>query len=175
MGAVIVLYSCSGNSGQAKELFAVNKQPVPSGQTYDFEAFYTLKGQIAMQMKAESMEDYTDRDFPRQIFPDGLFMEVINNQTREKTLIEADKAVVYKKTGLVELIGNVSITGSDGSRLKTPQLYWDRIHEHIFTDQAIEFRRKDEFIQGTGFDSNMSFTTARVNNVTGIIRIKTKK
>ncbi len=128
-----------------------------------------------MRMRSPLMEDYTEMEFPRQIFPKGLFMEIFNPQVGEKTTIRADKAVVYKKTGMVELIDNVVITGADSSQLKTSQLFWDRMHEHIFTDRAIEFRRKDEFIRGTGFDSNMSFTTARVNNVTGIIHIKTKK
>jgi LPS export ABC transporter protein LptC len=175
LGTVIVLYSCSGNSSEAKLLYKKKDRPVASGQTRDFEAFYTLKGQVAMRLKAKAMDDYTEPDFPRQIFPGGLFMEIFNHQTGEKTTIQADTAVVYKKTGMVELIGNVVITGDDGSQLKTSQLFWDRMHEHIFTDKEIEFRREDEYIHGTGFDSNMSFTTARVNNVSGIIKIKTKK
>ena len=171
---VILFFSCNGKGNEAQSLFKRKKEPVPTGQTFDFEAYYTLKGDIAMRLQSPRMDDYTDREFPRQVFPEGAYMEIYNAD-KQKTTIRADRAVIYKKTGLTELIGNVVITGHDGSTLKTPRLFWDRTHEHIFTDDEIEFRREDEFIRGTGFDSNMSFTTARVNNVKGIIRIKTEK
>jgi len=127
-----------------------------------------------MLLTAPRMDEYTDTRFPRQVFPAGAYMEIYND-ARQKTTVRADKAVVYSRTGITELIGNVVITGADSSQLKTPRLFWDRKNEHIFTDESIEFRRKDEYIKGKGFDSNMSFTTARVNNVEGIIHIKTAK
>jgi len=172
-GAVILFLSCENSTDEAKNLFRQKKRPVPTGQTYNFEAYYTLKGKIAMLLQAPLMEDYTGNEFPRQIFPKGAYMEIYN-KSREKTTVRADKAVIYNKTGLTELIGNVVITGSDGSTLKTSRLFWDRTHDHLFTDEKIEFQRQDEYIHGKGFDSNMSFTTARVNDVEGIIRIKTK-
>ncbi len=174
IGAVFVLYSCKNLSVERYKQDTAQYVAVASGKTYDFEAFYTLKGEIAMQMFSSEMLEYTDPEFPRQIFPKGLHMEIINSKG-EKTTVDARKAVVYKKTGLVELIDKVIIVGPDGSSLMTDRLFWDRAHEHLFTDEPIEFKRKDEFIKGIGFDSNMHFTNARVQNVVGVINLKTKQ
>jgi len=172
--AVILFWACKDTSAEAAKLFYRPHEPLPTGQTIDFKAYYTLKGKVAMQLQAPRMDDYADREFPRQIFPQGVYVEIYNDR-RQKTVIRADCAVVYKKNGLTELTGNVIITAPDSSLLKTSRLFWDRMNEHIFTDEPIEFRRKDEYIRGEGFDSNMSFTTARVNNVKGIFRVTLNK
>jgi len=169
--AVILFLSCRDRGSEAAALFVRKQEPVPTGQTKDFTAYYTLKGDIAMKLTAPLLEEYTDPDFPRQLFPQGLYMEIYNDK-KEKTVIRADRAAVYNVNGLTELYGHVVITAPDGSTLKTPRLFWDRLEEHIFTDEPVEFRRRDEYIRGTGFDSNMSFTTARVNNVSGIFQIR---
>jgi LPS export ABC transporter protein LptC len=172
-GTVIVLFFSCQNNYRAKNLFIRTTETVPSGQTENFTAYYTLRGEIAMIMQAPLMEDYGNYpEFARQTFPRGLQISLNGKNRKDTTRIKSDSAVIYKRTGLVELIGNVKITGPDGSSLLTHRLFWDRMHDHIFTDENIEFRRRDEFIRGKGFDSNINFTNARVNNVTGIFKVK---
>ena len=171
----IVFFSCGPRSGEAQKLFIRRNQPIPNAEIRDFTAYYTLKGQLALRLDSPLLKDFSQYDFAYQWFPRGIKMEIYNRRDRkDRTIITADTAAMYKDTQILELRGNVRIHNLKNEELTTGRLYWDRVNEHIFTDDRVVFRRNEEYIKGTGFDSNMSFTDARVNNVKGIFRVKKK-
>ncbi len=167
-----LLVSCHKSGNKAQALFHKKNKAFPAAEIDRFTAYYTLKGNIALILKAPHMEDYSNEIFPFQLFPQGVDIIIVNNNDNGKTYIKADSAVVYQQTGLTELLGNVVIRSDKNEQLITPHLFWDRKNEHIFTDDPVEFRRGNEYIKGKGFDSNMHFNNARVNNVTGIFNLK---
>ncbi len=168
----IAFFSCKRN-GNARAALPSEHVPVPYAEIHDFTAHYTLKGHIAMTLEAPELLDYSQYPFARQLFPAGMHM-VIYGKGGEKTYIDARRAAVYKPVELVELVGHVRIHNDKHEELVTNRLFWDKTHDHIFTDDSVRFSRNNEYIKGRGFDSNMSFTSARVNNISGIIRINKK-
>ena len=173
----IVFFSCHTKKGEATRLFIQRNRPVPNAEIRDFTAYYTLKGRLALRLDSPVLKDYSQYKFAYQWFPEGIKMEIYNRQGDDpnRTIITADTAVMYKSTQLLELTGNVHIRNLKNEELKTEKLFWDRLHGHIFTDEPVSFRRNDEYINGQGFDSNMSFTDARVNDVTGVFRVRKNK
>ncbi len=169
-----MLVSCEKKSSAAQELFARRERLLPNATIKNFQAYYTLKGNIALILEAPLMQDYTGNwDFPFQIFPESVYITILQaGSEHSKTFITADSAVVYKQTELTELMGHVNISNEKDESLRTSQLFWDKKHNHIFTDKSVIFKRANEYIKGRGFDSNMHFTNARVNNVEGIVHVK---
>jgi len=169
----IVFFSCQHKQKDVQSIFVTRKEPVPNAEIRDFTAHYTLKGNLALLLKSPLMKDYSQYDFAYQIFPEGIEITIYNrNDQGGKTIITADTAAMYKATQLLELLGNVKIRNTQNEELETTHLFWDRTHEHIFTDDPVRFKRNEEYIHGKGFDSNMSFTDARVNNVTGVFHVR---
>ncbi len=168
----IAFFSCK-RSRKTQAALPGKHEPVPYAEIHDFTAHYTLKGQIAMTLQAPELLDYSQYEFARQIFPKGMHI-VIHGKDGDKTYIEAKRAAVYKPVELVELIGQVHIYNDRNEELVTDRLFWDKTRDHIFTDDSVRFSRNNEYIKGRGFDSNMSFTSARVNNISGIISINKK-
>jgi len=172
----IVFFSCQNRAKEAKAIFLTRKEPVPNAEIHHFTARYTLKGDLALMLQSPLMKDYSQYDFAYQIFPQGIKITIFNQRNHnDRTVITADTAAGYKATQLFELLGHVKIHNTQNEELQTTHLFWDRLHNHIFTDEPVRFKRNEEYIQGTGFDSNMSFTDARVNNVSGVFQVKKNK
>ena len=85
-----------------------------------------------------------------------------------KTIVVADKAISYKKTEVIDLIGNVKIQTYDGKVLATNQLYFDQKNEWFFTEEAFTFKDADgSFLQGIGIDFSKDFKIFNMQNNNG--------
>ena len=67
-------------------------------------------------------EDYENLQFPYRTFPEGLLVEYFDEEGQKST-IQADYAIIYAQTNVIDLQGNVVLETHDGKRLETPQLY----------------------------------------------------
>ncbi len=167
-----MLFSCSKNIEEVHKLYQENED-IPLSETKDFELTYTLNGKRALKLTAPTMIDYSNqKDFEYQYFPKSLRIELYNKNTREKTIVTADRAYIYKNPELSELIGNVHIKGADGSSLQTSHLFWDTTNKHIFGEAHTILKQKGEEIEGIGFDSSLDFKNARLNKISGKMRVK---
>ena len=167
-----VLFSCSKNIEEVNRLYQEN-EIIPISETKDFKLTYTMSGDKVMIMTAPLMIDYTNqKELTYQYFPENFKIVIINPDRKEKTIITADKAFLYKNPDLAELIGHVNIKGVDGSSLQTGHLYWDGVNKHIFGEEKTTLRQNDEFISGIGFDSSLDFKNVRLNKINGVLKIK---
>ena len=166
-----MLFSCSKKIEEVNRLYHENED-IPASETKDFKLTYTLQGERVLVLTAPSMLDYSNRkDFSYQFFPEKIKIELID-KSGKKTVVTADKAYIYKNPDLSELIGNVQIKGADGSSLQTSHLFWDAGNKHIFGDQKTVLRQHDEQISGIGFDSSLDFKNVRLNQITGVLKMK---
>jgi LPS export ABC transporter protein LptC len=116
------------------------------------------------------MLDFSNRDFAFFEFPDGVDLDIYDDDNNKSNVI-ADYALVYAETDLIDLRGNVVLRTHNNDTLFAEQLYYDQKTEWLFTNQPVRFRTKNEIINGNGFDSNRNFTNAEVLETTGIIYI----
>lgn len=142
----------------------------PQGIARDFTMTYTetvqeLSSQDSSEtrviavLKSPVSEDYTNLRFQYRTFPEGLRVEHFDEQGRLST-IEADYAIIYAQTNLVDLQGNVVMETYDGKKLVTDQLYWDRTNEWIFTEGRFTLSNPEEgtLLNGQGMDFNREFS-----------------
>ncbi len=71
-------------------------------------------------------------------FPEGLKVTFFDELMNENIVL-ADFGTLYNATSIIDLVGNVSLTSSDGSVLNTEQLYWDANNDWIFTEREFSF------------------------------------
>jgi LPS export ABC transporter protein LptC len=167
-----MLFSCSKNIEEVHSLYQKNED-IPMSETKNFDLTYTLSGKRALRLTAPIMIDYGNhKDFKYQYFPQSVRIELFNKNTLEKTIVTADRAYIYKDPELSELIGNVHIKGADGSSLQTSHLFWDTVNKHIFGEEETILKQKGEEMRGVGFDSSLDFKNARLNKISGKMKVK---
>lgn len=127
---------------------------------------------IAVLTSARS-EDYENLQFPYRTFPEGLLVEYFD-EAGQKSTIRADYAIIYARTNVIDLQGNVVLETHDGKRLETPQLYWDRSTDWIFTQNRFTFTNPEEgtVLNGQGMDFNRDFTYFNAHKTGGEMLVK---
>ena len=156
----------------------------PQGEAENFTLTYTeteknlqsegeSDSRVIAVLESPHTKDFENLIFPYRTFPEGILVTYYAEEGQKST-IRADYAIVYAETGLVDLQGNVVVTTYDGKILTTPQLYWDRKTEWIFTQARFTFTNPEEGteLNGKGMDFNRDFTYFNAHQTGGEMLVK---
>ena len=163
---VTMFFSCKNNFKEVQKIGVSENEPIGIAEHINLK--YTDSGKVKANLISDKMLDYSNRDFPFSEFTEGIVLHLFDSNNQKSTII-ADYAIVYDKTNLIDLQGNVVLTTHDGKKLNAEQLYFDQKKEWLFTNKPVKFADNEQIINGNGFDSNMDFTTSRVLEITGIV------
>ncbi|MFG6686251.1 LPS export ABC transporter periplasmic protein LptC [Mariniflexile sp. HNIBRBA6329] len=165
---VTMFFSCNDSFNQVQKIGISENEPIGIAENINLK--HTDSGKVTANLLSPKMLDFTNRDFPYNEFPDGIVLNLYDEN--KKSTVVSDYAIVYDKTDLLDLQGNVVITTADNRVLKTDQLFYDQKKEWLFTNKPVTFKTETDIINGNGFDSNSKFTNAEVLEVTGIITVE---
>ena len=165
---VTMLFSCKNNFKEVQKIGISENEPIGIAEHINLK--YTDSGKVQAHLISDKMVDFSNLDFAYSEFPEGLILHLFNDDNQKSTIV-SDYAIVYDKTNLIDLQGNVVLTTHDDKKLNAEQLYFDQEKEWLFTNKPVKFADNDQIINGNGFDSNMDFSTARVLEITGIVYI----
>jgi len=170
---VTMLFSCEGNLQQVRAFDIEEDAPQAIAEGVNLK--FTDSGRLVATLKSARMLDYTNKSFAYREFPDGVEVEFFDEQDKKNT-VNADYGIVYEKTKLIDLQGNVVIVTADSTILEASQLFWDQERNWIFTDKPNTIRFPDgSYTEDFGFDSNQDFTNFRSRTNTGIQIIEEEK
>ena len=127
---------------------------------------------VVAVLKSPLNENYENLSFRHQIFPKGLQVDFYDEDNK-KSVIKADYGIIYSDTNLIDLQGNVVIESHDGKKLETPQLYWNRSGNWIFTEATFTYTNPEDgtIMDGEGMDFNKDFTFFKANKTYGLMTI----
>ena len=163
---VTMLFSCEGNLKEVRAFSMEADAPQAIGEGINLK--YTDSGRLVATLKSPRMLDYTNKPFPYREFPDGVEVEFFDENDKKST-VKANYGIVYDKTDLIDLRGDVKIVTSDSTVLVGDQLFWDQEKSWIFTDQPNTIWFPNGAVnEGRGFDSNQNFTNFRSRTNTGV-------
>ncbi len=170
--AVTMLFSCEGNLKEVRALDLGNDAPQAIGEHMNLK--YTDSGRVVATLKSAKMFDFTNKKFPYREFPEGVEVEFFDEENNKNTVL-ANYGIIYDKTGLIDLRGDVVITLSDSTILEGSQLYWDQTQNWVFTDESNIIRFPNGAInEGQGFDANQNFGNFRSRTNVGVQIIEEK-
>ena len=130
-----------------------------------FEDFLEVLVDVAIKI------DFTNHKFPYYEFPQCLNATLYGNQG-EVTSVRSDYGSYSPKTEIIDLRGNVVISDTTGTRLKTSQLYWDAGQEWLFTEKNFTFTNASYDIEAVRLDANRSFQKLMTGMISGNIQVK---
>ena len=168
---LFIIFSCKNNFNEIQEINDSTSFPV--GIAENIKLIYTDSAKVKVILNSPRNYDFTNQEFPYSEFPDGIKLTFFDNDKNE-TQVVADYAISYSTTNIVDLVGNVIITTSDGSVLKTPQLFWDPEQEWLFSEKKFSFLNEDYDIVAKRLDANRSFTIFNTGELDGTVAVEEK-
>ena len=177
----ILFIACQDNYKRVGEEAETNIFPEFVAENFTFtnsEAVKELSTQdssitrVVVVLKSSLFENYNNLAFKHQIFPEGLQVDFYD-ENNNKSVITADYGIVYSDTNLIDLQGNVVIESHDGKKLETPQLYWNRSDNWIFTEDTFVYTNPEDgtIMNGEGMDFNRDFTFFNAHKTYGLMTI----
>lgn len=162
---ILFLQSCESNLKDVQRIYKTSF--VPTGEADSINLKYTDSGRVKSTVQSLKMVDYSTAKNPFVEFPKAVLVTLIDDKGNRTTVV-ADKAISYKRTEVIDLIGNVKITTFDGKMLETNQLYFDQKNEWFFTEESFKFKDADgSFLQGIGIDFSKDFKIFNMQNNNG--------
>ncbi|SFN38207.1 LPS export ABC transporter protein LptC [Bizionia echini] len=166
--ALTMVFSCKNNFEDVKKIGVSENTPIGVAENMNLK--YTDSGRVTANLRSPKMLDFSNRDFPFSEFPNTVEMDLFD-ENNQKSTITADYAIVYDKTGLIDMQGNVVLISSDKDTLFAEQLYYDQNREWLFTNKPVTFKRKTDVLNGKGFDSDVKFSKAQVLEIDGSVTV----
>lgn len=165
----IATISCKNNFDQVKQLNQFDSLPI--GEADTIRVVYTDSARTLAVLTAPKNIDYTNQPFPYSEFPNGVEVVFYDDNGKE-TFVSANYGVMYNRTNLVDLQGNVHITTPEGADLRTTQLYWDVDREWVFTEESFTFKNKDYDIAARILDASRSFNKITTGPLVGSVVVE---
>ncbi len=166
--ALTMVFSCKNNFEDVKKIGISENAPIGIAENMNLK--YTDSARVTANLRSPKMLDYSNRDFPFSEFPNTVEMDLFDEDNKKST-ITADYAIVYDKTGLIDMQGNVVLASSENDTLFAEQLYYDQNRQWLFTNTSVTFKRKADILNGKGFDSDVKFTKAQVLEIDGSVSV----
>ena len=169
---VTMFFSCESDIQKVKKLSETSF--IPTGEADSLNLKYTDSGKIKSILVSQKMLDYSNIKNPFTEFPKGIKVTMYDNAGQTTTIV-SDYAISYKKTDIIDLQGNVTITSHDGKKLETSQLYFDQKNEWFFTEK--HFKYTDEaggYLEGPGVDFSKDFKVFNMQQSSGEVNTTDK-
>tara|TARA_B100000989_G_scaffold253315_1_gene201708 strand:- start:3504 stop:3857 length:354 start_codon:yes stop_codon:yes gene_type:complete len=103
---------------------------------------------------------------------EGVKLNFYKNNNLISTLT-SEKAEIDEKNNLLKAIVNVTLSDTDGKKLKSSSLFWNRDNDEVYTNENVTIKTKDEIIFGSGFKSDSRFEKHYIKNVKGKFSLNT--
>ncbi|KQC31059.1 LPS export ABC transporter periplasmic protein LptC [Flagellimonas eckloniae] len=178
----ILFISCKDNYERVGE--EAVKPVFPQGVAQNFVLTYTetieemstedsSNTKVIAILTSPITEDFDNQNFKYRTFPKGLKVDFFDEKN-QKSVIIADYGIVYSQTNLIDLQGNVVIESHDGKKLETPQLFYDRSNNWIFTEEVFTYTNPEDgtVMDGEGMDFNRDFSLFKAHKTFGLMTIK---
>jgi LPS export ABC transporter protein LptC len=165
----LVNLSCKDNFAQLKTISQFDALPI--GEADTIRVVYTEFAKTIAVLTAPKNIDYSNQPFPYSEFPNGVQV-VLYDENNKETHVMADYGVIYSRTDIVDLRGNVFVTTPEGAVLNTSQLYWDIKKEWVFTQEYFTFKNEDYDIAANILDASRSFDKITTGPLVGNVLVE---
>jgi len=164
-GIAVLFFSCANKIEKIKELSSSDK--LSGMEAENFEMIYSDSAVVRFKLIAPKMIRHDQEKEPFVEFPDGIEIEKFDAQMRIVSRITANYARYLDKEDKWLAKNNVIAVNEEGDSLKTEELIWEEEKGKIYSDQFVKIIRKDQIINGIGFESDQDLMNWEIKKPTG--------
>ncbi len=136
----------------------------------DVEILYSDSAVVRVRVTAPTLHNHTEREDPRQEFPDGIKIEFLTPTLSVRSTLTAKFAERRQDKGLVVARDSVVLTTIAQEKLETEELIWDEVAQKVRTDKFVKVTKPGEVIYGFGLEANQDFTFWKITVPKGTIK-----
>ena len=168
--SLLLFTACENDEAAIDDLLA--KMELGKELATEVEILYSDSAIIQARILAPEMVIDLDRSKENQEFTKGIKVDFFDGFQHVSSTLTGDYAIRYTRDAKVVVQDNVVWESKAGDKLETGELIWDEKSEKIYTNKFVVITRPDEIIQGYGFEADQDFSNARINAVTGRIKVE---
>lgn len=162
-------FSCNDTGMDLEALEARQKAMVQRAE--GVEILYSDSARLLVRISGRILLDYLDKFEPRTEFPEGVMVEFFDDQSVVKSELTANYGIQYPKKNETIVRDSVVFKTVEGERLETEELIWEENTGRVYSNKFCVIHKKNEIIQGYGFESNEDFSNSKIRKVTGRIEV----
>lgn len=166
-GIAVLFFSCANKIEKIKEL--ASSDQLPGMEAKQFEMIQSDSAIVRFKLIAPKMIRYDQEKDPFIEFPEGIEIEKFDAKMRIVSRITADYARYLDNDERWLAKNNVVAVNEEGDSLKTEELIWEEKKGKIFSDQFVKIIRKDQIINGIGFESDQDLMNWEIKKPTGTL------
>jgi LPS export ABC transporter protein LptC len=122
------------------------------------EILYSDSAVVRVRITAPVLLNFSDRNNPRQEFPNGIKVEFLTPSRTVESTLTARTAFRDVEKGVVIARDSVLMVTNDQETLKTEEISWNEKTAKIHTDKFVKVTQPGEIIYGFGLDAEQDFS-----------------
>lgn len=163
------LASCQNDIKKIEELTTLEVMPDEVG--VNIKITQTDSGRLKLTLEAPLLERYFGEAEYAE-FSKGIDVKFYDKYGEISSRIKANYAINYMADELVVAKENVEVWNEKGEKLNTEKLHWDRKEKKLTSDVFVKITTPTEVIYGDGLDAKEDFSSYKIRNIKGIIKVK---
>jgi len=171
-GLAMMLMSagCDDFQGEKRQVFTQDDVAIELGR--DVEILYSDSALVRVRVTGPLLHNFTDRENPRQEFPEGVKIEFLEPDLSVKSTVTAKTAARYQEKGQIIARDSVVLTTAQQEKLETEELIWDEKKAKVFTEKFVKVTKPGEVIYGYGLEAEQDFSYWKITVPKGRIKVE---
>ena len=146
----------------------IDSKTIPLQESWNSTVVISDSGRVKAVIESGYIRVF---DTPRQtLLSDGVVVHFFDEEGVETSELHSREATVNDMTNDLEAIGDVVVTSSDSTVLRSERLYWNNAKQVIHTPDDVWITSPKESIQGKGFEAQQNLRNYRIFQVSGEAR-----
>ncbi|MBK9107017.1 MAG: LPS export ABC transporter periplasmic protein LptC [Saprospiraceae bacterium] len=162
-----LLLSCQEEKKELSDLDAAQLKDKEYFQNVHIR--YSDSAEIRIRIQAPEMIRYIESGKLKEEFPKGFLAYFYNNSNIASNTLSSKYALRVHAEGKTYMKDSVVFSSAGGELLKTAELVWNETAGRLFTDKFVRIIRKNEILQGYGFETDQNFREGTIKSIDAII------
>lgn len=155
----LVFVACKNDPSEAPN---ITRDQLSIEKGKDVEIIYSDSAKVRVRVTGPTMLYYTNRDAPKQEFPNGTVTFFYDEFQQEMSVLTGKYAIRDEKKRQVVVRDSVVWESKIDGRLETSELIWDEASNTIRSTKYTRITRAKETISGFNFQTDDKLTHWRI-------------
>ncbi|MBL7815262.1 MAG: LPS export ABC transporter periplasmic protein LptC [Saprospiraceae bacterium] len=155
----LVFIACKNDPSEAPN---ITRDQLSIEKGKDVEIIYSDSAKVRVRVTGPTMLYYTNRDAPKQEFPNGTVTFFYDEFQQEMSVLTGKYAIRDEKKRQVVVRDSVVWESKIDGRLETSELIWDEASNTIRSTKFTRITRAKETISGFNFQTDDKLTHWRI-------------
>lgn len=167
--ALLTVAACDNLKTETRQVFTQDDTAVEVIEMV--EILYSDSAIVRVKVTGPLMYNYSDRENPRQQFPNGVRLDFLEPDLSVKSTLTAKTAVRLTEKGQIIARDSVVFHTREQETLETEELTWDEKTAKVHTDKFVKVTRPGEIIYGYGLEAEQDFSYWKILVPKGRIKV----